>query len=259
MLSRLRVPHGGPVRFVVRNDGDLPHNFKIGGKATRVLNRGQKPDADREARCRPLPVPLHGPRSREARHEGNVLGRPDRGQARPEAAGPDRTRRALPLTDIGTFTQPVMLTSPPGLPERDLRAREARHHHPSRQRGSAEAAVPRLLGRASTTASKPARSGSLSRPTTCRAGASTSTTRTTRRTWSTSSSTEAAPANREIADPGTRPSRARGRQAVGEPQRRHAPVRPRRLPLRRDRRRRLRRRNRHRQPSRRVRADDRTT
>ena len=114
-LSRLRVPQKGTVRFVVRNDGELPHNFKIDGKVTRVLKHGQK---------QTLTVKLGAGRFQFV---CTIAGHAKLGMkgtfsvARtvvkpgPKQPGPTNSQ-ALQLTDIGQFTQPVMLTSPPGLP-----------------------------------------------------------------------------------------------------------------------------------------------
>ena len=39
-LSKAKVPHG-VVTFVVKNVGQVPHDFKIAGKKTKMLNPGQ--------------------------------------------------------------------------------------------------------------------------------------------------------------------------------------------------------------------------
>jgi len=39
-LSKMKVPHGS-VTFTVKNAGSVPHDFKIAGKKTKLLNKGQ--------------------------------------------------------------------------------------------------------------------------------------------------------------------------------------------------------------------------
>ena len=39
-LSKMKVPHGS-VTFTVKNGGAVPHDFKIAGKKTKLLNAGQ--------------------------------------------------------------------------------------------------------------------------------------------------------------------------------------------------------------------------
>jgi uncharacterized cupredoxin-like copper-binding protein len=39
-LSKTKVPHG-PVTFTIKNQGALPHDFKIGGKVTKLISPGQ--------------------------------------------------------------------------------------------------------------------------------------------------------------------------------------------------------------------------
>jgi len=114
-LSRLRVSQAGTVRFVVRNDGELQHNFEIGGKVTGVLNHGQeqtllvKLGAGRfQFLCT---IPGHAKLGMKGTFSvARSVVKPD-----PKKPGPTDTQ-ALQLTDIGAFDQPVMLTSPPGLP-----------------------------------------------------------------------------------------------------------------------------------------------
>ena len=39
-LSKMKVPHGS-VKFTVTNNGSVPHDFKIAGKKTKLLNARQ--------------------------------------------------------------------------------------------------------------------------------------------------------------------------------------------------------------------------
>lgn len=113
-LSRKTVPLGATVRFVVHNAGDLPHDFVIAKKRTKLLTSGQTqtltvkfPKAGRFTFL--CSVPGHAKVGMKGRF----------GVARSVALTPtpppvDTTSDRAVLTKFGTFARPVLVTAPPG-------------------------------------------------------------------------------------------------------------------------------------------------
>ena len=117
-LSRLSVPAGSNVRFVVRNSGQAVHDFVVKGKRTRKLRSG-----------RSHTIAVTFPRKGAFRFLCSVSGHAQLGMkgrftvgkaaAPPEPEEPPVTvSESASLARIGTFDQPVLVTSPPGDSER---------------------------------------------------------------------------------------------------------------------------------------------
>ena len=199
-------------------------------RSRRSDARAARPTTARStSSCRASPRSARTPpaactRSRSAaRSSGCGRRRPGRGAAEP----------------VGVFVTPVYVTSPPGRPGPPVRRRAGREDPARRAASRAAAHVPRpqRRGRDDGRRARPAVDGLRARLRD-RAAASTSTS-TTRTATSTSRSSAARPPTRT---PPTRPRAGvvltRSTARIRQPQRRPAPVRPRRLPLRRARRRR---------------------
>ena len=115
-LSRRSVPAGTTVRFVVRNHGGTTHDFVIGGKRTRGLERGESQT-----------LTLRFPRKGVFRFVCSVPGHIRLGMRGTFAVGrraPTTPARpptvsvadTFQLTSIGTFDRPVLVTAPAGDP-----------------------------------------------------------------------------------------------------------------------------------------------
>lgn len=114
-LSRLSVPAGSRVRFVVRNRGLAPHDLVVAGKRTRILQRGQSQTITVRFRkagryqffCS---VPGHKRLGMRGRFS---VGRPP--------APPPPPPPPVDISDVATLTdvarglaRPVLVTAPPG-------------------------------------------------------------------------------------------------------------------------------------------------
>jgi hypothetical protein len=113
-LSRRSVPAGSTVRFAVRNHGNVPHDFVIAGRRTRVLSRGTSQTLTvrfpRRGRFTFLcSVPGHAKLGMKG-----VLGVGAPAPPPPAPPPPVDVSTLLELTRIGTFTRPVLVTAPPG-------------------------------------------------------------------------------------------------------------------------------------------------
>jgi glucose/arabinose dehydrogenase len=118
-LSRLKVPAGSTVRFVVRNRGRTVHDFVIKGENTKRLRPG-----------RMQTIAVRFPRKGAFRFLCSVSGHAQLGMKGTFRVGktaapppePDRPPVTISgsasLARIGTFEQPVLVTSPPGESER---------------------------------------------------------------------------------------------------------------------------------------------
>jgi len=113
-LSRKTVPLGATVRFVVRNVGDLPHDFVIAKRRTRLL-------APRTSQTLTVKFPKAGTFTFLCSVPGHAkVGMKGRfGVARPVASTPkpapvDTTSDRAVLTKVGTFARPVLVAAPPG-------------------------------------------------------------------------------------------------------------------------------------------------
>lgn len=113
-LSRGSVPAGSTVRFVVKNRGITPHDLVIAGKRTRLLKHGQTQT-----------ITARFPRKGSYRFVCSVPGHAHLGMrgtfsvAKPPAPPappppPVVVSGTLTLTKLGTFEQPVYVTSPAG-------------------------------------------------------------------------------------------------------------------------------------------------
>jgi glucose/arabinose dehydrogenase len=114
-LSRRAVPAGTTVKFAVRNRGNIPHDFVIGKKRTRILAHG-----------RSQTIAVTFPKQGSFRFLCSVAGHAKLGMkgtfavgkaAAPPPKPPPPTvdvSSLLQLTPIGTFAQPVFVTAPPG-------------------------------------------------------------------------------------------------------------------------------------------------
>jgi glucose/arabinose dehydrogenase len=114
-LSRRTVPAGTTVRFAVRNRGNVPHDFVVAGKRTRVLARG-----------RAQTITVRFPRRGRFTFLCSVAGHAKAGMKGVFSVGrpatPPTTSKPptvdpaalLTLTPLGTFEAPVLVTAPPG-------------------------------------------------------------------------------------------------------------------------------------------------
>jgi len=114
-LSRRSVPAGSSVRFVVRNRGNVPHDFVVAKKKrTRVLRPGQSQT-----------VTVAFPRKGVFRFLCSVPGHLRLGMKgtfgvsiKPPAPAPPvppvDTSEVASLTRVGGFERPVLVTAPPG-------------------------------------------------------------------------------------------------------------------------------------------------
>jgi len=113
-LSRLSVPVGSSVRFVVANRGNTTHDFVVKGRRTRLLKPRQSQT-----------MTVRFPRTGSFRFLCSVSGHARLGMRGTFAVG---TRPSPPpsppppvdasdvaaLTRVGTFDRPVLVTAPPG-------------------------------------------------------------------------------------------------------------------------------------------------
>jgi glucose/arabinose dehydrogenase len=112
VLSRTSVPVG-TVRFVVVNRGASPHDFAIGGKRTRMLERGERQTLvvrfKRSGRYTYVcTVPGHA----HLGMKGTLrVGKP---KPKPPPAPPPPVPTALTLAKIGDFELPTDVDAPPG-------------------------------------------------------------------------------------------------------------------------------------------------
>ena len=117
-LSRLRVPTGSSVRFVVRNRGQTIHDFVVKGKRTRKLRPGRSQTI---AMTFPRKGAFQFLCSVSGHAQLGMKGRFTVGKAavRPEPEEPPITvSGSASLARIGTFDQPLLVISPPGDGER---------------------------------------------------------------------------------------------------------------------------------------------
>ena len=70
-LSKASAPKGKVV-FKLSNKGQASHDFKINGKKSALIAPGKTGTLTVTFQNRKVPLPLHGPRPRGLRHEGNV-------------------------------------------------------------------------------------------------------------------------------------------------------------------------------------------
>jgi glucose/arabinose dehydrogenase len=114
-LSRRSVPAGSTVRFVVRNRGNVPHDFVVASKKrTRVLRPGSRQTITaafpRKGAFRFLcSVPGHATLGMSG-----ALGVSMKPPAPPPPPPPVDTSEVASLTRIGSFEVPVLVTAPPG-------------------------------------------------------------------------------------------------------------------------------------------------
>jgi glucose/arabinose dehydrogenase len=113
-LSRRSVPRGATVRFIVRNVGAVPHDFVIGKTRTRILAPGRSQTITvRFSRAGTFAflcsVPGHAKVGMKGRF---AVARPP--VAPPPPPPPDVVSDDAVLTEIGTFSRPVLVTAPPG-------------------------------------------------------------------------------------------------------------------------------------------------
>ncbi len=114
-LSRRSVPAGTTVKFIVRNRGNVPHDFVIGKRRTRILARG-----------RSQTIAVRFPRKGSIRFLCSVPGHVKLGMKGTFAVGKPPAPPPKPpppvvdvsslvqLTQVGTFSRPVLVTSSPG-------------------------------------------------------------------------------------------------------------------------------------------------
>jgi glucose/arabinose dehydrogenase/uncharacterized cupredoxin-like copper-binding protein len=114
-LSRLSVPAGSTVRFVVRNRGGVAHDFVIRGERTRLLRPSQAQT-----------ITVAFPRKGTFRYVCSVPGHTRLGMkgvfgasvnpptAPPSEPPPVNTSDLVSLTKVGTFDRPVLVTAPAG-------------------------------------------------------------------------------------------------------------------------------------------------
>ena len=151
--------------------------------------------------------------------------RHDQHTTRPRPRRPP-PRRGVKLVKVGSFDQPLYVTAPPGDRRRIFVVEQA-----GRSASSAAGSSCRRRSSTSASASRPAASrgcsGSPSRPTTRRSGSLLRLLHRQRTPRSTSSSSSARATT--VADPASAAHRPRPRRPRGQPQRRPAGLRPRRL------------------------------
>ena len=113
-LSRLSVPIGSSVRFVVANRGNTIHDFVVKGRRTQKLRPGQSQT-----------LTIVFSRKRSYRFLCSVSGHARLGMKGTFAVGTRPSPSASPpptvdtsdlaaLTRVGTFKRPVLVTAPPG-------------------------------------------------------------------------------------------------------------------------------------------------
>ncbi len=115
VLSRRSVPAGATVRFVVHNRGNVPHDFVIGAKRTRLLPHGGG-----------QAVTVRFPKRGSFRFVCSVPGHAKLGMkgvfsvgkpsAPPRAALPPQVvvSSLVRLTEVARLERPVLVTAPPG-------------------------------------------------------------------------------------------------------------------------------------------------
>ena len=116
-LSRRSVAAGTTVRFVVRNQGAVVHDFAIRGKRTRLLRHGQTQT-----------IAVGFPRKGSFRYVCTVAGHARLGMSGVFVVGKPAAKQqptkpptvsvagTVKLTKIGTFDRPVLVTAPTGDP-----------------------------------------------------------------------------------------------------------------------------------------------
>jgi glucose/arabinose dehydrogenase len=114
-LSRTQVPVGR-VRFVVVNRGSAVHDFKIAGRATRLLARGDRQTLTvrfRKAGRYAFRCTIRG-HAAIGMKGIIVVGRPKAAPPAPTPPPPPVSTGSVRLTEIGQFDRPVHVAAPPG-------------------------------------------------------------------------------------------------------------------------------------------------
>jgi glucose/arabinose dehydrogenase len=120
-LSRRSVPAGTTVRFAVRNRGNVPHDFVIGGKRTKVLQHGGRQTLTvrftRKASIRFVcSIPGHAKLGMKGVF---AVGKPAVPTPEPKPPPPSVDVASLVrLTEVANIGRPVLVTAPPGDPTR---------------------------------------------------------------------------------------------------------------------------------------------